>query len=50
MAVLGRARRDYLGFPLNKKKTRARKTDVLFQWAHDERAVLSAASVAACSI
>ena len=34
---IDRARRGYLGFSLSKKKTRARKTDVLFQWARDEK-------------
>ena len=50
LAVLDRARRGYLGFPLSKKRLGRGKQTFYFNGHATKTAVLSASSVAACSI
>ena len=50
LAVLDRAHRGYLGFPLSKKRLGQGKQTFYFKGHAMKTAVLSASSVAACSI
>ena len=50
LAVLDRASRGYLGFPLSKKRLGRGKQTFYFKGHAMKTAVLSASSVAACSV